>query len=372
MAKVLSIIPYKVLPAQMGGQKGIHLFYQFLQKHVPVTALCTSNNDFATPTLYETRPFLTDKKSRYADFSLVGKICDLIRKEGFTHFITEHPYYAWLGYAVQKRTGVKWIVHSHNIEYQRFKDLGKPWWPILKRYEQWAYRKADATLFISNDDKQWALQHMHTPAQKALEATYGVELPGFPTDKLQQQQLIRQKHSIPEGDAIILFNGSLRYEPNIFALERILHDINPELMRSGLSYKIVVCGSGLPESYGALQAWKDQNIIYAGFVDDIDPYFKAADIFLSPIVGGGGIKTKVVEAIGLGNTVITTANAAIGLNIAACGNKLQILDNNDWQGFTQAAIQSIKKGDYLAVTPSSFYDYYYWDNIIQRIMPAFA
>jgi len=355
----------------MGGQKGIHLFYQFLQQHVPVTALCTANNDFTAPTRYETRSFLSDKKSRYADASLIGRISDLIRKEGFTHFITEHPYYAWLGYAVRQRTGVKWIIHSHNIEYQRFRDLGKPWWPILKQYEQWAYRKADATLFISDDDKQYALQHMGTLANKAFEATYGVEQPAFPGDKPLQQQLIRRQHGIPEGDAIILFNGSLKYGPNLFALDRILHDINPALMQSGLAYKIVVCGSGLPESYGALKAWQDKNIVFAGFVDDIDPYFKAADLFLSPIVGGGGIKTKIVEALGLGNTVLTTGNAAIGLNIPACGNKLQILGNDDWNGFAQATINTIKKGDHLTVTPSTFYDYYYWDNIIRRIMPVF-
>ena len=55
--------------------------------------------------------------------------------------ICEHPYFAWLAFAVRKRTGINVIIHTHNIEYQRFRSTGKWWWPILKVYEKSVLKK---------------------------------------------------------------------------------------------------------------------------------------------------------------------------------------------------------------------------------------
>ncbi len=44
-------------------------------------------------------------------------------------------------------TGVKLIVHSHNIEGLRWKTLGKWWWKGLWIYEKWVHRQADLQLF---------------------------------------------------------------------------------------------------------------------------------------------------------------------------------------------------------------------------------
>ncbi|MBK8952851.1 MAG: hypothetical protein IPM85_11775 [Chitinophagaceae bacterium] len=71
----------------------------------------------------------------------MSTIADFVKKEQIETIIWEHPYYAWLAFSVRKRTGVKTIFHTHNIEYQRFKSLGKWWWPFLKVYEKWAFKK---------------------------------------------------------------------------------------------------------------------------------------------------------------------------------------------------------------------------------------
>jgi hypothetical protein len=61
-----------------------------------------------------------------------------------------------------------------------------------------------------------------------------------------------------------------------------------------------------------LKNYADQNIIYAGFVDDISIYFKGADVFINPVSYGGGIKTKLVEALGYNLNAVSTSNGAIG------------------------------------------------------------
>ena len=42
----------------------------------------------------------------------------------------------WLAGIIRKRTGIKTILHIHNIEYQRFQSTGKWWWPVLRIYEK--------------------------------------------------------------------------------------------------------------------------------------------------------------------------------------------------------------------------------------------
>ncbi|MCC6447095.1 MAG: hypothetical protein IT215_00210, partial [Chitinophagaceae bacterium] len=41
---ILSLVPYKIFPAQMGGQKGIALFYKYLSQHVSLRVITTKNN----------------------------------------------------------------------------------------------------------------------------------------------------------------------------------------------------------------------------------------------------------------------------------------------------------------------------------------
>ena len=48
----------------------------------------------------------------------------------------------------------------------------------------------------------------------------------------------------------------------------------------------------MPLQMNELKDYHDSNIIYCGFVEDIDLYFKWCDIFLNPLQDGGGIKTN--------------------------------------------------------------------------------
>jgi hypothetical protein len=61
-------------------------------------------------------------------FSLLKKI---IRQNNISHVIIEHPYYGWLGLLLKIFCKVKIIVHSHNIEAERFKTTGRWWWKIM-------------------------------------------------------------------------------------------------------------------------------------------------------------------------------------------------------------------------------------------------
>lgn len=365
MTKVLAIAPYAYLPFASGGQKFIAKFLEYLGKETDLTVISVAANDFSIAKNYKTVPLLKNSFTRYFDISLIAKITSLVETEKFDTIIWEHPYYAWLAFSVRKRTGVKTIIHTHNIEYQRFRSLGKWWWPILKIYEKWSLRKADAVFFITPIDKEFAIRNWMIEKDKCSDLPFGVEIKKYPDDKAAARDKIAAMHSIPGEEKILLFNGMLNYKPNLDAIKIILEKINPLLLaQPSFRYKILICGKGLSEELNALKEYADKNIVYTGFVPDIETYFKAADIFLNPVQSGGGIKTKMVEAIAYGTTVISTETGSTGINREICGDKLLVVKDNDWKTFADMIVKNAANN---FITPASYYEEYAWENIIKKL-----
>lgn len=367
MKKVLVIAPYAYLPWYSGGQKFIGQFLQHLADKTDLTVISVAANDGTLAVNYKMIPLLKKSFSRYYDFSLIKKITTIVKENGFDTVIWEHPYYAWLAFRVRRRTGVRTIIHTHNIEHLRFKSTGRWWWPILKWYEKRCFRKADGIFFITPEDREFAIRKWNISPSKCYDLPFGTEIRSYPADREQCSREIRKRHHIAGDQKIFLFTGALEYKPNMDALTVILEKISPLLMSEpGLKYKIVVCGKGLPASMNELKDYMHEHIIYAGFAADIEVYYKGADVFLNPVQSGGGIKTKMVEAIACGTSVVSSATGAVGIDKAVCGNKLFVVNDNDWRSFGAEVIRNAEQAG--IPTPGIFYEKYSWDNIILNLM----
>ncbi|HEY2722538.1 MAG TPA: glycosyltransferase family 4 protein [Chitinophagaceae bacterium] len=366
MKKILVIASYQYIPYFSGGQKSIAQFLDYLGKESDLTVISVAENDPSLIKTYKHLGWLKKKPlSRYADWGLISRLTTLIKSEKFDLVIWEHPYYTWLAKTIKRRTGLTTLLHVHNIEYKRFQSTNKWWWPLLKQYEKWFFRLADQLLFVSPDDKKFAVEQWKIDQSKCIEVAFGVEISQFPVDKEACRKNLHALHIIPSNEKILLFNGLLDYKPNLDAVMVILNDINPLLLKAdGFNYKIIICGKRLPSELNELKEYIDKNIIYAGFVEDIDMYFKGADLFLNPVQTGGGIKTKMVEAIAFGTTVITTETGAMGIHRDICGGKLVVVADNDWQSFVKAIVDKSNKEE---ITPPSYYEYYYWGSIVKKI-----
>ncbi len=367
MKKILVIAPYAYLPWRSGGQKFIGQFLEYLGRKTALTVISVAANDASLATQYKLLPLLKKGFSRYYDFSLVKKISTLVKEEQFDAVIWEHPYLAWLAFRVCKKTGVRTLFHTHNIEYQRFKSTGRWWWPILKWYERRCFKKADGIFFITPDDKQFAIREWKINPARCYDLPFGIELGAYPDNRQSSREAINQLHGLLPTDKMLLFTGAFNYKPNLDALQFIVEKINPILMKeAGFTYKILVCGGDLPAEWKELRDELSHHIIYAGFIPRIDLYYAAADIFLNPVLSGGGIKTKMVEAIAYGATVISTETGATGINKAVCGSKLVLIPDGDWNAFANAVVKSGQENP--SPTPAAYYQQYHWEAIISDVL----
>ena len=362
--QVAAIAPYRIYPAKMGGQKGIADFYQWLSPLLPVTVISTSDNVFPTDHAATFVPMLGTSRMRYANLALFFRLKNFFIRKKITHLIIEHPYYGWLGLMLKKACGVKLIVHSHNIEALRFKSVGKSWWKLLWQYEKFVHRNADLNFFISDEDRAYAVNNFGLNPARCATITYGFDRdrPADDEERKKSRAFLNQTYKIKPEQKILLFNGTLDYPPNLDAVRMIRDEINPRLQKSEPDhFRIIICGKNLPSEFLESKS-PDKNLIYAGFVDDISVYFKGADIFLNPVCDGGGIKTKLVEAIGYGVSAVSTATGAIGVDKTVAGAKLKIVADADWDGFCRAISETTGNEE----TPASFYQHFYWGNICAK------
>ncbi|MFT3907920.1 MAG: glycosyltransferase family 4 protein [Ferruginibacter sp.] len=349
----------------MGGQKGIACFYEYFSKLLPVTIITTKNNEFPAQQDAHFLPLLSNSRTRYINPFLFFVLRRVIRKKKITHLILEHPYYGWLGILLKWFCNIKLVVHSHNIEATRFRSNGKWWWPVLFQYEKFTHRRADINFFITDIDREFAIQNFKLAPGSCHAITYGFDLkqPPTPKQRMEAKMSLILMHGIKASEKILFFNGTLDYKPNLDAVDFILQEINPRLLKKdAFEYKVIICGKNLPVNYDELKAYQSKNIIYAGFVSDISTYFMGADIFINPVIDGGGIKTKLIEALGSNLSCISTKSGATGVNKEITGNKLQILADGDWETFTNTIFEANTADD----IPNSFFDYFYWGNITAR------
>jgi glycosyltransferase involved in cell wall biosynthesis len=364
MANVLSIVSYKIFPAKLGGQKGIASFNEYFSKYHNLYCVTVEDNLPANAP-YHVINALRNKRLRYINIFYFGLIKKIIRRNNISHVILEHPYYGWLGLLLKHFCKIKLIIHSHNIEAERFKTTGKWWWKILWHYEKYIHRAADFTFCISENDRQYFIDRYKIPGERTSVITYGISWNISPPmwGRVAAKKELLKKYSLNEETVLYLFNGTLDYKPNLDAVKNIVQSINPVFIKFNLFYKIIICGKNLPNEMNELKQYAGQNIIYAGFVEDISMYFKGVDIFINPVTEGGGIKTKLVEALGYNLNAVSTINGATGVDEKICNGKLLLCGNTGWQCFAEKMRGAI---NITRPITQEFFDYFYWDHIAKK------
>ena len=363
--RIVSIAPYRFQPAVNGGQKAIEQLYGHIAEYAETIVVSTKSNNETLTQNYRLIKLFSNHPLHYINVFYFFKIKSLIKKHNITHVMMEHPYMGWLGFLLKKYAGVKWIIRSQNIESVRFKTFGKKWWKLMWLYERWVHSKANASFFITDEDKHFAIENYHLSPQKCHVATYGINQQTAPSqsERINAKTTICNQYNIPISNTTLLFNGDLGYFPNTLAVEAIVTKINPLLLQhSSVPYTIFICGKNLPEQVQKQIVNESTNIIYTGFVNDVVPYFLAADVFINPVVAGGGIKTKLVEALGYNCNAVSTSSGAAGVMDTLTNNKLQIVQDYDWKAFAYAVLSS----NISAEIPTDFYDYFYWGNIARK------
>lgn len=363
---VLAIVSYPFLPATTGGEICTFGLHNELAKTNQVTVFTVKpySQKFTKPNfdLLAKMPF---KATRYINIFVFFTIKKLIKEKQIDLLFFEQTWYGWLLWLLKIFTHKKIYIRAHNIEHLRFKSIGKTWWKLLFYYEKWTYNAADKVFFLTEEDRQKAVEVFKLAVSKTKVIPYGIDLAQIPLKGENAVDNVKQRHSIKPEENILLFYGTMGYKPNNDAVLYLLEKLQPTLQKHPqFHYKIVVCGKNLPLTIEQ-KIKANPSIIYAGFVENLNEYIDAAKVVLNPVITGGGVKTKAIDALARNANLVSTESGAIGIEKSVCGNKLMIVPDNDVNIFAQAIIKTCDAP--LTNIPNQFYQTYNWGNIIKRL-----
>lgn len=334
-----SLVWYKVLPAKFGGQKAIVQLGEAIARRSPFEMICSSNNSKGDSFIAK-RILPTDKKQIFNPL-VWKKIEKELLLEKTTHLIVEHCYYGLFGRRMQKKHGIRFIIRHHNIEAKRFREMNGKGWQLLRAYEKWVSQKADLNVYLAEEDKQYAIRNYNIKEEKCFVIPYFIIQSGNKYNKEEAKQQLRKKYSINDAAKILVFNGTLDYEPNAAAVRNIFDKIVPLLHSSGMSSHIFINGRNKFKHFQYLNTYSSPFVTMTGEVDDIEIFFAAADVFINPVDTGGGVQTKTLEALSHGCKVVCFDHMLNGVPATSVGKNVFAAAKNDWEQFGKAISQAI-------------------------------
>ncbi len=359
---LLSLAPYRFLPATNGGHQCQLQLHRSLALFCDDQVVGTQNNNPAGEP-FAFHPLFAAGPVHYLPFQYDGALVKLGKEKGVGAVLCEHPYMALTAQRVARQLGVKWFIRSHNIESQRFRGAGKKWWPLLAAYEKWAMKQAAGTFYVTAEDAQWSMDHWQIPAQKCHVAPYGTPLSGLPANNGEAKKELAQTLNLNAEIPWFYFLGALDYGPNIEALQCIIAEVLPRMRATGKPFEVLLAGKGLSPELAA--AAKEAGICVTGFLPSLEGFLQAVEVMLNPVLSGGGIKTKAVEALAWGNGVASCESGAAGLLRAACGPALLVSADRDWDAFTRDAMALAES---KATVPPAFYDFYNAQGVARQML----
>ena len=349
----------------MGGQKGAADFYKYLSTDCNVILAASKDNEPSDNYLFTILPFLFNHWLGFVNFVHLPALLHQIKKNKIDVIIIEHSYFAWLGLLLKHLSGKPFVIHAHNIETERFRIAKRSWWKLYKYYELWAHKKADHIFYKCEEDAQYFIDGLGAKHPPYTIIPYGIYHTTIPTaaEKIEAAKSIRTIHSINENELLFMFNGTLDYAPNVDAVKVMMKEIIPQARLTNFAFKIILCGNRIEaDLQKELIAFPE--IMYAGYVADIDLYMKGCDAFIQPSAFATGIKTKLVEALANDLFVITTESGARGLQFEYLHQKMKVIKDNDINGFIKSMQEIENKNN--SHTPADFFNQFYWQNITHK------
>jgi glycosyltransferase involved in cell wall biosynthesis len=189
--------------------------------------------------------------------------------------------------------------HNKNLVGKVYLSLN---WRFLKKYEN-SCLNYGASLLCSFDDKKKLDRKLKQRSVFVVPNVYNNN--SFKT------------YNFGDGfknENVLLFVGTLDYEPNIFGLKWFIESIFPEFKERYHKSKLIIVGRFPTDD--VKEICKDKNgVELIGDVPDVREYYKACRVVVVPILAGGGTRIKILEAALAKRPILSTPIGADGLGL---------------------------------------------------------
>jgi len=146
-----------------------------------------------------------------------------------------------------------------------------------------------------------------------------------------------QTSSLPTSPASLIFVGNFRHAPNTAGILWFVKNVFSSIEQAHPEVTLTLVGPAPPREL--LQLGERKSITVTGYVPDIRTYIEKSAIFICPVITGGGMRGKVLEALAMTRPVVSTSRGAEGIE---ADPQREILLADEPEAFSEAVNRLIR------------------------------
>ena len=184
----------------------------------------------------------------------------------------------------------------------------------MRRFERQMFERVSAVSYNSSDDIAYLRRHFpDAPIVRVID--------GCDTDYFTPEAVA----DVDEQPDEILFNGHMRYGPNLDGACHLVDDIMPLVWKRRPRTRAWLVG---PDPSGALARYAHEDrVVATGFVDDVRPYLKRASVVVSALRVGTGMKNKLQAGLAMEKAMVVSSVTAEGFDGLESGRHAVVTDD---------------------------------------------
>jgi sugar transferase (PEP-CTERM/EpsH1 system associated) len=264
------------------------------------------------------------------------------------------------------------IFDDHNAEYVLQKrafttDVRRPrrWvgaaysliqWRKLMGYERRICAAADGVVAVSEVDRE-ALQQL-APGLEVTVVPNGVDLDFYQPGVTPPEPGL--------GPHSLVFTGKMDFRPNVDAVLWFVEEVLPLITSVLPDARFYAVGQSPHPRLAALDG--HPSVVVTGRVPDTRPYIAGAGVYAIPLRIGGGTRLKVLEAMAMGQAIVSTRLGCDGFPLED-RREVRFADAPDaFAAAVIALLQDRSQAEALGRAARSYVETHYgWDVIVPRL-----
>ncbi len=233
------------------------------------------------------------------------------------------------------------VLDDHNAVFRVFERLavGEPaWWKRalwrleakrIARFEAAQALSFDRVVFVSEADRA-AVAAVATPEERAALEARSIVIPICVDTAATAPLEVR-----PDARRLT-FLGTLFWPPNAEGVLWFADHVLPRVLEAAPDAVFTVIGKQPPAEVRSLVDRHPGSVEVLGYVEDVLPLLRETAVFVVPLLSGGGMRVKILDAWMWGLPVVSTTVGAEGIDVHD-GSDIILADRPD--EFAEAVIR---------------------------------
>jgi glycosyltransferase involved in cell wall biosynthesis len=203
---------------------------------------------------------------------------------------------------------------------------------LLARYEAAQAGRFDRLLFVTEEDLR-AVAAVATPEERVELAARSSVVPIGVVVAAQGPVAVR------DDARRVTMLGTMYWPPNAEGLLWLADEAWPRVVSAVPTAVLTVLGKRPPAAVRRLPERFGPSVEVAGYVPELTPYLEETAVFAVPLLSGGGMRVKILDAWAWGLPVVSTTIGAEGIAVRP-GHDVLVADRPD--AFADACIELLE------------------------------